>query len=165
MTTFPEQRQISSASQTNGEPEPPTLSPAIIGRIILYVRCLYLDGDRQDAASGDLFDPVLHADSPLPDSIRRLLHYDGSTAGPRVSEESDMLLGAQATGVIGLLNPKTTDPIYRIDPVQAGFMLRRYRRLFPTEVSWIMEQVDHLKSKRTPRGSSDQHSRPSSQTS
>jgi hypothetical protein len=104
----------------------------------------------------------LNSATAVPDSLAEALHVETRVDGLHVEELTQMLVGPQASGLAGRLNPDTVNLIAKSDPLQAYLVLERYASLFPTEVSWLKDNIRRIESPESPVVERENDSSPTS---
>jgi hypothetical protein len=117
------------------------LTPELIGRLVACIRQVY-SAEPYEIVPPDFFNRLfLDPTTPVPESIADILHVETRVDGVHLEELTQMLVGPQASGQAGRLNPDTVNLIAKSDPLEAYLVLERYAFLFPQEVSWLKDTI------------------------
>lgn len=114
-----------------------SLTPELLGRMIAWARYVFCGDKDLEAGPEAMFKFLLHPKEPLPPSVESIVHIKRRVDGDHVEELTRMLLGAQSSHTIGRLNPDTTAPVFKVDPILAEHTLASFAEFFPAEVKWL----------------------------
>lgn len=117
------------------------ITPEDLGRIMICALVLYWPDKGHIVSSGYIEDFFIDGLDEAPPEVRRVLHPEQQMGRMCLRESTELVLGPQATGMVGRLNPDYTDLHIKVLAVEALVSLAQYEKKFPQVVAWIIGRL------------------------
>lgn len=119
------------------------ITPEDLGRIMICAFVLYTPVKGQSAPSGVIEEFFIKWLSDAPEEVRAVLHPEQQLGRICLREGTELVLGPQAFGMVGRLNPDYTDLHIKLSVVDALVSLAQYEKNYPDVVNWIVNKLRH----------------------